>query len=223
MAVNEPEVQPSFSIVDPRMTVEAMRDSGYKSTTHALAELIDNAIESGATAIEIFGVSRRDDSTGRFTLKELAVLDNGEGMDGNHASGKPPLRSRNSPATTRYRPFRPRPSQLVDVAGKACRRLVVANGRHQRPSHLVVDRRGGGWRQRDSPTRIVLHPPGVPGCGPSRIRGLRHARGVDRPRSRRMETGCRRRSSTRRPCLDGYTGAFLRSRPSDSMPATESR
>ena len=81
MAVNEPEVQPSFSIVDPRMTVEAMRDSGYKSTTHALAELIDNAIESGATAIEIFGVSRRDDSTGRFTLKELAVLDNGEGMD----------------------------------------------------------------------------------------------------------------------------------------------
>ena len=37
MAVNEPEAQPSFSIVDPRMTVEAMRDSGYKSTTHALA------------------------------------------------------------------------------------------------------------------------------------------------------------------------------------------
>ena len=79
--MNEPEVQPSFSIVDPRMTVEAMRDSGYKSTTHALAELIDNAIESGATAIEIFGVSRRNDPTGRFTLKELAVLDNGEGMD----------------------------------------------------------------------------------------------------------------------------------------------
>ena len=82
MAVNEPEAQPSFSIVDSRMTVEAMRDSGYKSTTHALAELIDNSIESGATAIEIFGVSRRDGSTGRFTLKELAVLDNGEGMDG---------------------------------------------------------------------------------------------------------------------------------------------
>ena len=80
--MNEPEIQPSFSIVDPRMTVEAMRDSGYKSTTHALAELIDNAIESGATAIEIFGVSRRDNSTGRSTLKELAVLDNGEGMDG---------------------------------------------------------------------------------------------------------------------------------------------
>lgn len=82
MAVNEPGTQPSFSIVDPRMTVEAMRDSGYKSTTHALAELIDNGIESRATAIELFGVSRRDGATGRFTLKELAVLDNGEGMDG---------------------------------------------------------------------------------------------------------------------------------------------
>ncbi len=81
MAVTESGTQLEFSIVDTRMTVEAMRDSGYKSTTHALAELIDNSIESGATAIEIFGVSRRDDRTGRFTLRELAVLDNGEGMD----------------------------------------------------------------------------------------------------------------------------------------------
>ena len=72
--------QLSFSIIDSKMTVQAMRDSGYKSTTHAMAELIDNSIESGSTAIEIFGVSRRDDRTGRFTLKELAVLDNGEGM-----------------------------------------------------------------------------------------------------------------------------------------------
>lgn len=81
MAMTESGGQPSFSIIDSKMTVQAMRDSGYKSTTHALAELIDNSIESEATAIEIFGVSRRDDRTGRYTLKELAVLDNGEGMD----------------------------------------------------------------------------------------------------------------------------------------------
>ena len=81
MAVTEPDAQLSFSIVDTKMTVEAMRDSGYKSTTHAIAELIDNSIEGRATAIEIFGVSRRDSQTGRFSLKELAVLDNGEGMD----------------------------------------------------------------------------------------------------------------------------------------------
>ena len=78
---------PSFSIIDSGMTVRAMRDSGYKSTTHALAELIDNSIESGATAIEVFGLSRRDVRTGRFTLAELAVLDNGEGMDGDTLRG----------------------------------------------------------------------------------------------------------------------------------------
>lgn len=81
MAMTDPDSQLSFSIIDSKSTVQAMRDSGYKSTTHALAELIDNSIESKATVIEIFGVSRRDDRTGRFTLKELAVLDNGEGMD----------------------------------------------------------------------------------------------------------------------------------------------
>ena len=87
MAVTETDTQLSFSIIDTKMTVKSMRDSGYKSTTHALAELIDNSIESGATAIEIFGVSRRDSDTGRFTLKELAVLDNGEGMDGTTLRG----------------------------------------------------------------------------------------------------------------------------------------
>lgn len=73
--------QLSFSIIDTQMTVKSMRDSGYKSTTHALAELIDNSIESGATVIEIFGVARRDSRTSRYTLQELAVLDNGVGMN----------------------------------------------------------------------------------------------------------------------------------------------
>ena len=81
------ESQLSFTIIDSKMTVRAMRDSGYKSTTHALAEIIDNAIESHATAVEVLGVSRRNDRTGRYTLEELAVLDNGEGMDRNTLRG----------------------------------------------------------------------------------------------------------------------------------------
>ena len=81
MAVAGFSGQLEFSIVDTKMTVEAMRDSGYKSTTHALAELVDNSIESRATEIEMFGLSRQDGQTKRLTLKELAVLDNGEGMD----------------------------------------------------------------------------------------------------------------------------------------------
>ena len=70
-----------FSIIDGKMTVQAMRDSGYKSTTHALAELIDNSIESGADCIEVFGLSRVDGRTNRRALQELAILDNGRGMD----------------------------------------------------------------------------------------------------------------------------------------------
>ena len=71
----------SYTIINTGMTVEAMRDSGYKSTTHALAEIIDNAMEADADAIEVFGVSRPHPDTGRITLDELAVLDNGKGMD----------------------------------------------------------------------------------------------------------------------------------------------
>ena len=52
MVTNTPDQQLSFSIINTKMTVAAMRSSGYKSTTHALAELIDNSIESGATAVE---------------------------------------------------------------------------------------------------------------------------------------------------------------------------
>lgn len=82
MDVNQdPQAELRFPIVVPQMTVQSMRASGYKSTTHALAELIDNSIESGADTIEVFGLSRADEVTGRMTLDELAVLDNGCGMD----------------------------------------------------------------------------------------------------------------------------------------------
>lgn len=75
--------QQTFPVINTEMTVRAMRDSGYKSTTHALAELIDNSIEANATHIELFGLSQFDvvSERRRVRLRELAVLDNGEGMD----------------------------------------------------------------------------------------------------------------------------------------------
>lgn len=85
--MNNLQQELNFSIVDTQMTVDAMRNSGYKSTTHALAELIDNSLEAGASEIEIIGVSRRDDNTGRITLQELAVLDDGAGMNSDHLRG----------------------------------------------------------------------------------------------------------------------------------------
>ena len=79
--------QLSFSIINTEMTVEAMRDSGYKSTTHALAELIDNSIEARAREVEIFGVSQWNQQTKRLSLIELAVMDDGDGMNFNTLRG----------------------------------------------------------------------------------------------------------------------------------------
>ena len=138
MAVSTSETELSFSIIDPGMTVKAMRDSGYKSTTHALAELIDNSIESHATAIEVFGVSRRDDRTGRFTLKELAVLDNGEGMDGDTLRGS----LRYGHGTRQERRGIGRfglglPNSSMSQARRSGR-LVVAIGRHERSPYVAI-------------------------------------------------------------------------------------
>ena len=77
--MSDNETQLSFSIINTEMTVEAMRDSGYKSTTHALAELIDNSIEAGAREVEILGLSQWKQQTNRVSLVELAVMDDGEG------------------------------------------------------------------------------------------------------------------------------------------------
>lgn len=75
--------QMEFRIVSPELTVKALRDSGYKSTAHALAELIDNAIEAEATTVEVFCVEEPGKVTERVrhAIQEIAVLDNGTGMD----------------------------------------------------------------------------------------------------------------------------------------------
>ncbi len=75
--------QIEFRIVSPELTVKALRDSGYKSTAHALAELIDNAIEADARTVEVFCVESAALVTERVrhAIEEIAVLDNGSGMD----------------------------------------------------------------------------------------------------------------------------------------------
>ena len=73
-----------FSIVSAKLTIEAMRDSGYKDTDHALAELIDNSVEAGADLIEVVAVETPPDpnrSHARARVSEIAVVDNGVGMD----------------------------------------------------------------------------------------------------------------------------------------------
>ena len=58
--------------------IEATRDSGYKGTPSAIAELVDNAIQARATSVV---VSIEPDHRGSEGLLRVEVTDNGEGMD----------------------------------------------------------------------------------------------------------------------------------------------
>ncbi|MEV6743429.1 ATP-binding protein [Streptomyces sp. NPDC051080] len=73
----------SYPIVSSDMTIKAMRDSGYKSTAHAIAELIDNGVEARADVVELFVLehTERNSERARFHIEKIAVMDNGEGMD----------------------------------------------------------------------------------------------------------------------------------------------
>ena len=70
-------------IIPLRLAIKAMRDSGYKNTAYALAELIDNAAQAGATMIEVLCLEKRElvRERERSRLYSIAVLDNGSGMD----------------------------------------------------------------------------------------------------------------------------------------------
>lgn len=75
---------PKYSIVTSDLTVKALQDSGYKSTAHAIAELIDNGIEANADLVELFVVEGTQPTAGRARrrVETIAVLDNGDGMNG---------------------------------------------------------------------------------------------------------------------------------------------
>ncbi|MBF0370339.1 MAG: ATP-binding protein [Magnetococcales bacterium] len=73
----------SAEIIPLRLAITAMRDSGYKNTAYALAELIDNAIQANATTVEVLCIERKElvSTRERRRLYRMAVLDNGSGMD----------------------------------------------------------------------------------------------------------------------------------------------
>ena len=72
------------SIVPVRLVVKSMRDNGYKNTAYAIAELIDNSIQYGSSTVDLFCLEHDMQLGGGTTvsrIKEIAVLDNGDGMD----------------------------------------------------------------------------------------------------------------------------------------------
>jgi hypothetical protein len=71
------------SIVPVHLAVKAMRDNGYKNAAYAIAELIDNSIQHGATKIELLcaEVDVQLNIRNVTRVNHIAVLDNGQGMD----------------------------------------------------------------------------------------------------------------------------------------------
>lgn len=73
----------NYRIVSSSLTVKAMRDSGYKNTAYALAELIDNSIDAQADLVQVFAceIPVKVATRTMHRVHEIAVLDNGSGMD----------------------------------------------------------------------------------------------------------------------------------------------
>src|ERR1700733_16285887 len=65
------------SLVNFNNFIVATRDSGYKSTASALAELVDNSIEAKATMVQIY--IRKTQEIG-LEEYEIILVDNGHGM-----------------------------------------------------------------------------------------------------------------------------------------------
>lgn len=73
----------NHDIVPTDLVVKAMRDSGYKNAAYAIAELMDNSIQAGASRVELLCGERNERLKQRTKprISEIAVLDNGCGMD----------------------------------------------------------------------------------------------------------------------------------------------
>ncbi|MBC1305504.1 ATP-binding protein, partial [Trichormus variabilis] len=70
-------------IVPAHLAVQAMRDNGYKNAAYAIAELMDNSIQAGATEVQLLCGEKQVlvDQRRSSRIYKLAVLDNGCGMD----------------------------------------------------------------------------------------------------------------------------------------------
>lgn len=84
-ALNIVEQDMDRPLIPAATAIETFRDSGYKSTASALAELIDNSIEAGAKNVQV--LTFEDPIQGKqrtlYKIVKVAVYDDGAGMDAN--------------------------------------------------------------------------------------------------------------------------------------------
>lgn len=72
-----------MQIVDSYLALNALREVGYRNTATAIAELVDNSIEADADDIFVITQSRMEQGNQRasYRVQQVAVLDNGDGMN----------------------------------------------------------------------------------------------------------------------------------------------
>jgi hypothetical protein len=72
----------TYNIIPAHLAITAMRDSGYKNAAYAIAELVDNSIQSKASVVEIVCKEEQVQRAlrARAVVKEIAIIDNGNGM-----------------------------------------------------------------------------------------------------------------------------------------------
>lgn len=72
-----------IAITNAKMTIKTLMEAGFKSTSTAIAELVDNSLEAKAETIRIIATNKKQETNGRMIdkINEIAVLDDGEGMD----------------------------------------------------------------------------------------------------------------------------------------------
>ena len=78
----EEQISEDASFIPADLAIQAMRDSGYKNTAYALAELIDNSVQAEAKNIEIICIEEQVQLADRRRKRvtKIAVLDDGLGM-----------------------------------------------------------------------------------------------------------------------------------------------
>src|SRR6185437_15058752 len=82
MAGGARELPKDSYIIPAELAIRAMRDSGYRNTAYALAELIDNSVQAKASLVELICNEEmvQVNDRKRRRVKSIGVLDNGTGM-----------------------------------------------------------------------------------------------------------------------------------------------
>jgi hypothetical protein len=68
-----------FPLFNSKQALESQRRNGYRNTAAAAREIVDNALEAGATKIHII-FDRNKSEGGRELVSSVAFIDNGSGM-----------------------------------------------------------------------------------------------------------------------------------------------